>query len=332
MIPSRFWALVFVMGVTLVTAATFAGGAPTQAAFVDDELGTGSVTAAASFGGGPPGPRAYDDLNGNGQWDPSEPTFIESDLYSFDDASASLVVPSDVGTVNNSGGIDITAGSITAETDFQSDSGSVSLAAADGDADLSGQEVLAAGQSSVTATGTANIDGARVIGVFGNAEVSGNSVSARGANVGSYFGTVTLSARENGGGPLDATNASLTSLYSDIRLESSGNMRIENAELEAQYGDITADLRRGGRTLFVDDASISDSDDTLVYSPRGTTVNGTPTAGSVSSGTGPGGGPNAASEPIFGPTTTSPDMSEKPERPIDWVAVGDRLGIPVSSD
>jgi len=325
---------VLVLGVSLVATGTVAVDGTTQAAFVDGELGDGSVTAAASFDRGPPGPRAYDDANGNGQWDQGEPTYTESDLYSFDDSSADLVVPSDVGTINNSGSIDVTAGSITAETNFQSDSGSVSLAATDGDAGLNDQEVLAAGTASVTATGTANVDGATLIGVFGDASVSGKSVSARNANVVSYFGTTTLSARERGGGPLDATGATLQSRYGgDIVLESSGDMVLETAELQAPYGEITADLRRGSSTLFVDGASITDSDDTLIYSPRGTSVDGTPAAGSVSSGSGGGGRPAAANRAVAPGSTMGSDRSppEKLERPIDWEVIGRQLDIPLSS-
>ena len=338
MTPSRFWAFVLVVCVALVATATLAGGATTQAAFVDDELGDGSVTAAASFDRGPPGPRAYDDANGNGQWDQGETTYTESDLYSFDDSSANLVVPSDVGTVNNSGSIDITAGSLTAETSFQSDSGSVSLSATDGDADLGGQNVLAAGRADVSATGTATVDGAAVIGVFGDSSVTGKSVSARNANVVSYFGTTTLSARERGGGPLDATNATLQSRYGgDIVLESSGDMRLENAEIQAPYGDITADLQRGGRTLFVDGASIddADADNTLVYTPRGTTVDGTPAAGSVSARSGRGGGrPNTTNQAGTPGSTWGSDRPspERPERPINWEAIAGELGISLSSD
>lgn len=333
MTSSRFWALLLVIGVVLVATATLAGGTTTHAAFVDDELGNGSVTAAASFDRGPPGPRAYSDANGNGQWDPSETTYTESQLYSFDDSSAALVVPSDVGTVNNSGGIDITAGSITAQTDFQSNSGSVSLAATDGDADLRGQQVLSAGTTSVTATGTTNLNGSQVFGLF-SSQISGKSVSARGANVASFV-SVTLSAREDGGGTLDATSASVTSVYGDITLLSSGAMRIESAGLSAQNGDVTADLRRGGRTLFVDGASITDSDDTLIYGLRGTTVDGTPAAGSVSARSGRGGGrPNTAARGFSSGATTIPDESspELPEPPIDWEALGERLGISLSNN
>lgn len=329
----------------LVVAFGFLGGATTYSLLADTEVGAVSVSAASTFDDTPPGPRAYDDQNGNDRWDSGEPTFTESQLYNFNDQQADLVVPSDVGTVNRSSGVSITAGSITARTDFQSGSASVRLDATDGNADVQNQQFVAAREVSVSSTATTNIDGTAMVGVVDGVSISGKSVSAQGASLGS-FRTVTVSARERGGGSFDLSGASLTSVYSDIRLESSGDMNLQNAALSARYGEITADLRRGGQTLDVRGTSIDDQDNTLIYSPQGTNVQGTPSSGSVSSGSGPGGqalsgGPITGSQPTNATSetdssgasepTTRPSPEEVLEPPVDWQAIAERLNVPIES-
>ncbi|MFB6188827.1 MAG: hypothetical protein ABEI57_02990 [Halapricum sp.] len=254
--------LVIFVGLLVIVCAGFVGGQVTYATFLDRGNATGSVSAAASFNGQRPSGYAYDDANGNGRWDPGEPTYTEQQLYSFDDPSASLVIPSDVGVVNNSNGISITAGNITAETDFQSNWGSVSLTATRGAIDVTGQQLIA----------------------FSRVDVSGQSVSGSRANIGS-LGSVTLSARENGGGPLDASGASVTSLFGNVTLRSNGDISLNNAEVNAsQYGSISASLQGGSPTLSVGGASLSDQDDTLVYTPAGIKTTGHPSSGSITEG------------------------------------------------
>lgn len=279
----RSHGLAIFVGLLVIVCAGFVGGQATYATFLDRGNATGSISAAASFNGQRPSGYAYDDADGNGRWDPGEPTYTEQQLYSFDDPSASLVIPSDVGVVNNTNGISITAGNITAETDFQSGAGNVTLSATKGDVDVTGQQVVAVGGASISASGTVTADGATIWSVVYDTDISGRTISVRSANIGSYLGSVTLSAVTRSKRTLDATGASVTSRAGDVALRSSGDIRLSSASVSAR-GAITAELGAGKSTLSVGGASLSDQDDTLVYTPAGTKTKGHPSSGSVASG------------------------------------------------
>ena len=260
MTPSRFWGLVLLAGVFVVATATFAGTATTQAAFVDAELGNGSVTAATSFGGNPPGPRAYNDANGNGRYDSGEQTFTADDLTDFDDSSANLVVPSDVNTVEDrNGGVSITANSLTAETDFRSRNGGVDIEATGGDVDLNGQTARSRnGDVSISASGDVDITDA--------------TLRSRNEDI-----TVESS------GTITAERSSLRTRNGDVSLTSVGSIDPTDATLRTRNGDLTADLGTNSATLTVEGTAFvrRSGPGTLLYSPGGVTVQGTPEQGST---------------------------------------------------
>ena len=218
MTPSRFWAFVLVVCVALVATATLAGGATTQAAFVDDELGDGSVTAATSFGGGgPPENRAYNDANGNGRYDSGEQTYTENQLENFNDPSANVVIPANIGKVQkNGGGVSITANSITSEARFQSNGGSVTLEATGGDIDLSDQRVQSNG-GTIEIVSSANIDlsGTTLQSNGGNINfLSNDDVNLNGASLQANGGSLTAE--------LGASSATLSVSEASLR-DNTGN-------------------------------------------------------------------------------------------------------------
>ncbi|WP_411964495.1 hemagglutinin repeat-containing protein [Haloferax sp. YSMS24] len=82
-------------------------------------------------------------------------------------------------------------------------------------------------------------------------------------------------------GTLTANRSTLAS-RDNIDLTSSGDISLAGATLDAKNADVTADLGTNTATLDVNGATIVDGDDTLVYSPNGITVVGTPASGRVS--------------------------------------------------
>ncbi|KAB1187476.1 MULTISPECIES: hypothetical protein [Haloferax] len=155
---------------------------------------------------------AFVDANENGGYDSGETTLTASQLATFTDTDAAVVINS---SVNRQNSIDITAASVTIQgTTLKSTNGNVSVQAT---------------------TGT-----------------------------------------------LDARNSTL-SANNNISLASSGDMLLNDSTVKSTKGDITADLGTTSATLEVRATDISDTDDTLVYTPSGVTVDGTPKSGQVSS-------------------------------------------------
>ncbi|MFA1609980.1 hypothetical protein [Halobellus rubicundus] len=69
-----------------------------------------------------------------------------------------------------------------------------------------------------------------------------------------------------------------------IKLTSSGDMTLDNAEIRSKNGEASLTLNQASATLAIDGAVMQDRDSTVVYSPSGITVNGTPAQGSVQAG------------------------------------------------
>lgn len=173
----------------------------------------GSVTTQVTYDcqSGNTKPVAFVDANENGRYDTGERTLSASQLATFTDTDAALVINA---SVNQQNSIDITAASVTIrETTLKSTKGNISVQATTG--------------------------------------------------------------------PLDAEGATL-SAPNNIALVSSGDMLLSDATLKSAKGDITADLGTTSATLEVARTDISDSDNTLVYTPAGATVDGTTKKGQVS--------------------------------------------------
>ena len=332
-----FLVTVLIVGL-LLAGAGFLAGPTTVGLFTDSETTEGSIQAAGSFATTPPNACAYDDVNGDGIWNQGEPTYDETELYSFDDRSVSLVIPKDCGPIENSGDIDISAGSVSAETDLVANGlGSLSISATDGAIDLQNQQLLSNFGVSVSASGSVNMNSTAVLsrfwggGIFNptGIDISGNSISTVNAEIGANRKQIQLTAT---GGNIDGTGMSLTApgrLFSDgnVQLESNGDMELETAEIDAG-DDITVDLTSPDNTLFVDEASVSDSDDTLVYTPPNVTAEGMLSSGSLSPSS-----TTLAMASVQETPTRSSNMSREellPEEPTDWEALGERLNVTVT--
>ena len=275
------------------------GGATTYGLLTDSEQADGTVRAMDSFED--TGDGACVDENGDGDCDPGEDRIATSDLPTYTNASADLVVPENVGTVDaGNGEVDITAGSITSEVDIRSKNQDVSLTATDGGIDLGGEGVtidqgsgdvdLSAtgdidlststittntGEVSVESGGTLTLDDATVSvsGGNGGIDFDAQEISARNADFDTNTGPIALSATRNGGGQLDATGANMAvgGGNGDVTLESVGDVFLDDASLSTSNGAATAALGGSGYTLHVDGLSVVDRDDTLTYSPAGVT-------------------------------------------------------------
>jgi len=282
-ISLRFVVLALCLG-----ALVSVGSASTLALFVDSHQGSGSFTAANSFGGGggggsdPPGKKAYNDADGDGEWDSNEATYTEQDLYNFQDTNVDLVIPSDVGDVKaKNRQIDINANSITTEVGFDADNG-VSVTATGGDVTLNGNAVTAKnGGVKVTAAGTVSADRSKIRGPTGDVVIRGETVSLRQADVKSKNNDVIIAATEGTGGTLDATDSSIEASTGTVSLESVGDVYLDSAKVRSKNGGATADLGTTSATLHVDGAEIDDNNQILAYDPDGIAVDGSPKKGCV---------------------------------------------------
>lgn len=279
-----------------IAATAGAGGAVTHGVLSDTGSATGTMTVASDFEDtGPEGETAYVDENGNGRYDEGEGTYSGDDLQEFDDESADLVIPSDIDAVHGQNDdVDISAASITSETDITAQNGDVELEATDGDVDLAGSTVSSQnGNVEIATAGDVTLEGASIasrnddvevstggeltlddatIETNGDVELTARSISATSASVESKNNGVVLSATENGGGELDATGAEIRARNDDIRLFSVGDMLLDSASLYSQNGAVEVSLGTTDATLSVEGTTIDDTDDTLVYAPEGITV------------------------------------------------------------
>lgn len=277
--PSRIGRFVL-FSVLIVGMASFVGPSPTGAQFTDSENGTANFSAASSFNGNTDDSSAYNDANGNGVQDDGETAYSESELQNFDDTSANLVIPGSVGEVRSSNGpISITAASIASEVDIRSDSGDITFNSTSGETNLSGSEIYSKnGGVSINSTDHINLNSSTIRADTGSIEIRGKSIDSVNAYLWSKNQGIELSAKRNGGGQLYAVGLE-TDARSDVVLGSNGNMTFDQGTLYAKNGQVTANLGSGCPTLSVAGTAIDDSDNSLVYGPDCTVVNGTPSSG-----------------------------------------------------
>jgi len=237
------------------------------------------TVSGSSSGGGrpdPPGNRAWNDVDDDGKYDDSEPTYSADELRNFVDTNANLVVPSDVGTITSKNGeVSITAGRIALRADASANR-DVTLTATSGDVSVSSNVESKNGEVAVTSwTGDVAIDDASLsTGGAADVTVSGRRITARGASIEAKNGDVLLLATRNGGGGLDARNADLQAKTGDIDLRATSDVTLDGATLDSQNGQAFVTFYVDDAVLSVDATTIDDRDGTLRYSPPGTTVTG----------------------------------------------------------
>lgn len=110
-------------------------------------------------------------------------------------------------------------------------------------------------------------------------EAESGAVSLVGTTVESKNGKIEIKSagRLSAGGAVFETNKEIT-------LTSSGDMTLDGAEISSKNGQATLTLNQASATLAIDKAVLQDRDSTVVYSPSGVTVTGTPAQGSVQAG------------------------------------------------
>lgn len=149
--------------------------------------------------------------------------------------------------------------------------GAIVLSGSD-DVDLAGVTATTnAGRIRAESGGRLTLDGAtaRVATEHGNVSATAQFISARQADLATQNGSVVLGATAGGGGPLDATGATLTvnQGWGAIKLRSVGNATLDSATLATANAGATVDLGTGSSTLFVENVTVDDDDGTLEYSP-----------------------------------------------------------------
>lgn len=238
-----------------VTVEFGGGGEPAREVVFEVTVSdTGGGSAAGSSL--PEGKVAYDDEDGDREYDDGEATYSTGELKTFDDGSVDLVVAKGV----EASKFDVKAGSITVERLMEvTGDNSLKLTASDGPVTVADGETLLAPSVAVYAD-RLTLDGATV-------EATATSVE--------------LKARRKGA-PVSADGATIVA-EGAATIEASGDVDVARATVESG-SDATASLNTESRTLTVTDARLRDSDDTLVYSPRGADVVGEPAEGTVSSG------------------------------------------------
>jgi hypothetical protein len=259
----------------------------------------------------PPGSVAFDDVDGDGVYEPDagEQSYSTSDFAQSDLAGVDLVVRRDASAAS----FDASADSITVEpgVTVSSSNGQIELTGTSGPVnvqgvldtravngneitisapsiDASGGELYASGSISVTASsGDVSLQNARLDTSAVNGQsvtvTAGSAIDGTGANVLSS-GSLTMTASD---GELVASSANLdASLVNgqSISLESNGDMRLDSATLRVgSGGSMSGALNQGSRDIFVQDARFlqGGSGTFFNYSPNGVTQNGTPAEGTA---------------------------------------------------
>lgn len=244
----------------VVFSAGFSASVST-AYFFNTGTVSGSVTAAEDFGY--TGNGACIDNDGNGQCNAGDTTISKSELYSYDNTSADLVIPESVGQVGDSGSTDsisITANSITSEVNLASKNKDISLQATGGDIDF--------GENGISITqggGTVTIDAA------GDVDLSNSDITTSN-------GDVVITAVKN----LYLTDSGVTvTKNADVLLTSGADTDLRRATLDIDntgnnFAEATLDGSSG--TLYVQDASFLNNANPLQYDGD-FTVSGTPSSG-----------------------------------------------------
>lgn len=161
-----------------------------------------------------------------------------------------------------------------------------------------------AAEGAVTATATAgaiDVSDASVDSKNGQIRLTGDSITADGATIAAGH-AVTLTAEAGSsslvGASVESKNGEIAVTADDslaassatfdtnaaIDLASSGDMTLDGTEISSKNGHATLALGRSSATLSVDNAVLRDRDSTVVYTPSGVTVDGTPAKGNVQAG------------------------------------------------
>jgi len=182
---------------------------------------------------GPAGDLAYDDANDNLMYDSGETTYIEYELYQFQDNSVNLVIPSDVGggTLYNPGGdINIDAQNVTSNVDIDAPN-QLTLSA------TGGRTINASG--TITSGGGITMDTAQDIYFQGNMSSNGSNIDMPaqqdvflGGTVNAGTSTLSISSNTNG-----IVNFDNTTIITDS-FTPSGARKIsgQNADIDAPGG------------------------------------------------------------------------------------------------
>lgn len=144
-------AVVLLIGSVVVAGATVAA---TYAYFSDTETASASISAATDFGGGTPpdGTVAWNDADGDGQYDEGEQTYDNSDFtqngngninYPNENITTTEDLPI---TLNGNGNIDLSNAKIKSDK-------SIYIQSNGGDIDLTNAELIAENQIVLTANG-----------------------------------------------------------------------------------------------------------------------------------------------------------------------------------
>jgi len=245
-----------------------AASATTYGYFVDSEQASGTIQAADSFGGssgqGPPNNKAYNDADNDGEFDEGESTYNKNEIANFDDESVNLVIPSSINEVKKNGGVQITANSITSETDITGRNGPVELNAKGGKITLQSSTVK-------STTGVVDID-------------SKDEIVLEDTTIDSKNGDINIESKTR----LDFDGATITA-QSDVRLISGGDIRLDGSTVHSKNGVREATLGSDQDTLYVEGTAILEGQynqgkpGILTYDPNGATVIGTTDKGSVQS-------------------------------------------------
>ncbi|WP_415382391.1 hypothetical protein [Halosimplex sp. TS25] len=277
MTSSARWFAVVACAVLLVSA----GSATTYGYFVDTEQATGSVQAANSFNGnnggggnpgnGPPGNNAYNDANGNGQYDDGEGTYTADELTEFEDETANLVIPGDIDEVyDRNGEVTITANSIRSAVDIGSRNAEVELTATGGDIVIDGSSISSRnGEVTISTSGNVKAVGSTIESRNSEITISGENVDISDSDIYSRNEDITVTASSE----LTANRATIESRNGDISLNSNGDMYLDGASLTSTNGQATADLNvdSSDTTIHVDGISVNDRDGILTYTPSNVT-------------------------------------------------------------
>ncbi|KXB07203.1 hypothetical protein AKJ51_01825 [candidate division MSBL1 archaeon SCGC-AAA382A20] len=255
----------------------------------DGATDTGSATITLEEGDpGPPGEKAYDDADDDLVYDDGETTYSESELYHFD-KDVNLVIPSDVGGGSiSSSEISIKADKITSRVDMRAtdDKGKgVELKANNnGPINITGASIESGTDVKLHEASSAILDDTDI--TAGNkVEVKGENISATNASITANTKNVILDAK--GSGPINASGIHIDSGEGVYFQNVNGNLHIDDSETRGAKitasDKIETNFASDSWTLYCDGVEIYDSDDTLIYSPSGVTVVGSPEHGSVSS-------------------------------------------------
>lgn len=261
---------------------------------VSNAILTVDVSYDCQAGGGEQGPpgddTAYNDADGDGQYDPGETAYTADQLRSFQNESVDLVIDG-AGTIDTDyRELRVESNTITVKNSTLASDAQVRLTADGavtfqnasvgseyGQIRVSGSEIRAAGSTITTndgisldaTSGPVDLTDSTVESEYGRIDVDGPSISARNAEI-TTDDDITLVAES---GDLDITGATVDSRYGQITVRGStvtavgatvetnaditfradaGTLDLTRAALATQYGEIV--LVSGGDTILTDAA------------------------------------------------------------------------------